>query len=135
MRIVFTGFAENYSLAFELRTSTFSQKCHLDRSEARAKWRDLSPTKKYFYGKISPLQNLLRQIFPVEMTLKINCGVKSTFTNRPTKFINPAHLITPQKDNHENLSAYLSESCIYTNIAFPRSRSYGHFSSSHARSL
>jgi hypothetical protein len=41
---------------------------HEYRSEERAEWRNLAFTQKYFYSKISPLQNLSRQIFPVEMT-------------------------------------------------------------------
>ena len=46
-----------------------SQTCHLDRSEERAKWRDLAFGVILMQnGKISPLQNLFRQIFPVEMT-------------------------------------------------------------------
>jgi len=43
--------------------------CHLDHSEARAEWRDLAVGENITQNsKISPPQNLLRQIFPVEMT-------------------------------------------------------------------
>src|SRR5690606_13430755 len=58
---------------FEFHKSTFcggccinALLCHFDRSEERAKWRNLAVRN----DKISRLKNLLQQIFPLEMTHK-----------------------------------------------------------------
>jgi len=57
-----------------------AQECHFDWSEERAEWRNLAFRVILLQnGKISPLQNLLRQIFPVEMTRYRLMGTLQSF--------------------------------------------------------